>query len=194
MKYILGVFGVIFVALLAIILIMRVGRGDNKPAERPLVVSEEAREGVAAVLTTQGRVVGEDQRRAIRISVNQTERRLEILTGYEEAVERAQTYANTPVAFETFLVALDQAGFDRKKKSTIQDERGACPLGKRYIYELKEYSQDLLSLWNTSCGKKAGTFAGNQNTIRKLFEHQIPGYATQVRGVDLSGAKVAAEE
>ncbi|HTE22383.1 MAG TPA: hypothetical protein VK674_05070 [Candidatus Limnocylindria bacterium] len=194
MKYVLGVFGVILVAILAIILIMRVGRGDPKPTERPLVVSEEAREGVSAVITTQGRLVGEDQRRAIRISISQTERRLEILTGYEEAVDRAQTYPSTPAAFEAFLIALDQAGFDNKRKSTVNDMRGACPLGKRYVYELKEYSQDLLSSWDTSCGGKLGTFNGGRNTIRKLFEQQIPDYTKQIRGVDLRGQKVATDE
>jgi hypothetical protein len=194
MKYILGIFGVIIVAILAIVLITR--GGGNKPAttQKPLVVSEEARPGVSAVLTTQGAVTGENQRRAIRITVSQTERRLEILTGYGEAVERAQTYPNTEAGFETFLVALDQAGFENQKKSIVEDERGACPLGRRYIYELKEYSQDLLSLWSTSCGGKLGTFAGNRVTVRRLFERQIPDYATQVRGVDLTGQKVAAEE
>jgi hypothetical protein len=193
MKYVLGIFGVIFVAILAIVLITR-GGGKRAPTEKPLVVAQEAREGVSAVLTTQGKLVGEDQRRAIRISIDQNERRLEILTGYEEAVERAQTYPNTHAAFEAFLVALDQAGFDSKRKTIIKDERGACPLGKRYIYELKEYSQDLLSLWDTNCGQQMGTFAGSKLTVRKLFEQQIPDYRKQIRGVDLAGTKVAKEQ
>lgn len=186
MKYILGALGVIFVVILAVVLIMR-GGGDNRSTVEPrLVVSEQAREGISAVLTTQGEVVGEDQRRAIRIVVNQDERRLEILSGYGEAVERASTFANTHAAFETFLVALDQAGFDAKRETAIDDERGACPLGRRYIYELKEHSQELVRLWNTSCGKRLGTFDGNSTTIRRLFEQQIPDYRKAVRGVELS--------
>lgn len=187
MKYVLGVFGVILVAILAIVLLTR--GGNKRPEEVPLTVAQEAREGVSAVYTTQGGVVGQDRRRAIRIVVNQEERRLEILTGYEEAVERAHTYPNTQSAFETFLVALDQAGFDKKKETVIEDERGACPLGRRYIYELKEYSQDMLSLWGTSCGKNLGTFNGNRNTVKKLFEQQIPDYSDQIKGVDLTGKK-----
>ena len=194
MKYVLGVFGVILVSLLAIILIMRVGRPSKAPTEKQLVVSEEAREGVAAVLTTYGRLVGEDRRRAIRLSVSQTERRVEILTGYDEAVERAQTFPNTPSAFEAFLAALDQAGFDVKRKTSIKDERGVCPLGKRYVYQLKEYSQDLLSSWNTSCGGKIGTFNGSDSIVRKLFEQQVPNYNDQIRGVDLRGDKAATED
>lgn len=187
MKFILGILGIIFVAIIAIVLIT--GGGSKSPTEKPLVVSEEAREGVSAALTTQGQVVGEDQRRAIRIIVNQDERRLEILSGYGESVERSSTFANTHAGFEAFLVALDQAGFSNKRQTAIADERGACPLGRRYIYELREYSQELLRLWNTSCGKQ-GDFAGKGSTIRKLFEKQIPDYSKLVRGVDLNGAKV----
>jgi hypothetical protein len=194
MKYILGIFGVILVAILAIVLITRGGGDKPNSTQKSLVVAEEAREGVSAVFTIQGAVVGENQRRAIRITINQSERRLEILTGYGEAVERAQTYANTQAGFENFLVALDLAGFDNQKKTLIEDERGACPLGRRYTYELKEFSQDLLSLWSTSCGGKLGTFAGNKTTVSRLFERQIPGYDKQIRGVDLSGQKVATEE
>ncbi len=193
MKYVLGIFGVIFVAIIAIVLITR-GGGDNRPAVKPLVVSEEAREGVSAVYTVQGAVVGENQRRAIRVIVNQDERRLEILSGYEEAVERASTFPNTHAAFENFLVALDQAGLDNKRETRIDDERGACPLGRRYIYELREYSQELLRLWNTSCSGKLGDFDGKSATVRKLFERQIPDYQRLVRGVDLTGTRVVAEE
>lgn len=189
MKYILGVFGVIFVSIIAIVLIMR-GGGDKRTAVKPLVISEEAREGVAAVYTEQGAVVGENQRRAIRVIVNQDERRLEILSGYEEAVERSSTFANTNAAFENFLVALDQAGFEEKKPTAIKDERGACPLGRRYIFELREYSQELLRSWNTSCNGKMGNFDGNTSTVRQLFQKQIPDYSGLTRNVDLSGSRV----
>jgi hypothetical protein len=193
MKFILAGLGVIIVVILATILITR-GGGDRTPTVRPVVVSEEAREGVSTVLTTRGKLVGEDERRAIRITVNQDERRLEILTGYEEAVERAQVYPNTHAAFENFMVALDQAGFNRSRSSTIEDERGACPTGKTYIYELKEFSQQLIRLWDTSCGGKIGTMAGKDSTIRKLFEEQIPDYTKQVRDVDLNGVKPKTED
>lgn len=188
MKFVLGILGVIFVAIVLIVLLVR-GGGGNRPIDKPLVVSEEAREGVSAVLTTQGHVVGQNQRQAIRIIVNQNERRLEILSGYEEAVERSSTFSNTHAGFETFLVALEQAGFDQKRPTAIEDERGACPLGYRYIYELREHSQELLRSWNSTCGSQ-GDFAGRGSTVRRLFEKQIPDYNRLVRGVDLTGSKV----
>lgn len=189
MKYILGVFGVILVVVLAIILMSR--GGDDKPpagqqGERVVKVSEQDREGTSVVLTTQGKLVGETERRAVRVVVSQNERRLEVLTGYEEAVERSQVYSNTPAAYENFLIALDFAGFSRERKAKTTDERAICPLGKRYIYELKEYSQDLIRLWDTSCGNKFGTFGGDEKTIRQLFEAQIPDYDKHLRGVKLN--------
>lgn len=187
MKFVLGIIGVIFAAIIVIVLL--ISGGGDRPAERPLIVSEEAREGVSAVLTTQGQVVGQDQRRAIRVIVNQNERRLEILTGYEEAVERSSTFPNTHAGFETFLAALQQAGFGRKRPTAIDDERGACPLGRQYIYELREYSQELLRSWSSTCSNQ-GDFAGRGSTVRTLFEKQIPDYSRLVRGVDLSGSQV----
>lgn len=186
MKYVLGVLGVIFVVILVVALITR-GGGSNRPIPKKLVVAEEAREGVSAVFTTQGRVVGEDQRRAVRIIINQNERRLEVLTGYGEAVEKAHSFSNTHAAFETFLVSLDYAGFDNAQQPLAEDERGVCPLGRRYIYELREHSQNLLELWGTSCSSKQGSFAGNTTTVQKLFEQQIPEYRNLIRGVSLTG-------
>lgn len=188
MKFILGALGVIFLVILVIVLITR-GGNDRTAVEEAVVISEQAREGVSAVYTQQGAVVGQNQRRAIRIIVNQDERRLEILTGYEEAVLRSHTYANTNAAYQTFLVAIDQAGFGTKKATTVVDPRGACPLGRTYIFELREFSQPMIDLWSTSCGKKMGTFGGNTTMVRTLFEKQIPDYAKRVQDVDLSGTK-----
>ena len=186
MRYILGVFAVIVIAIVAIILVTR-PRGVQQPeGQRQVTLRNQAKEGTSAELTTAGKLVGETERRAIRVTISQTERRVEILTGYEEAVERAHTFPNTPEAYETFLIAIDKQGFARKNpESTSNDERGACPLGKTYIYEFKEFSQQLFRNWSVSCSTSLGTFGGNAPTIRKLFEAQIPEYRKLVKGVKL---------
>lgn len=185
MKYVLGILALFIVTIFAIIAVTR-GRGDEQPTGEPqIVMSEQAREGTSVSVTTQGELVGQDERRAIRITVTQAERRLEILTGYEEAVERAHVYPNTPAAYETFLIALEQLGFSRERETVIEDERAACPTGRRYVYELKEYSQEQLRLWGTSCGRGQGNFGGVATTVRQLFEAQIPEYRDRVKGVNL---------
>lgn len=185
MKYVLGIVAIIFVMLIGILLLT--GGGDEPRSDERVILAEEANKpGASVAFTTQGRLVGQNERRAIRVKISQDERRLEILTGYEEAADRSHVYPNTDAAYETFLVALDQAGFTDEQKTVVEDERGACPLGKRYIYEFKEYSQQIVHLWDTSCGNRAGgTFDGDDSTIRKLFERQIPDYRDRVRDVDL---------
>jgi len=186
MRYIFGILGVIFVAILAIILISSRGdRPQDQSGSQKIVVSEQNNEHTSVRLTNQGRLVGEDQRRAIRVTVNETERKLEILTGYEETVERSTSYPNTPTAYETFLVALDKAGFSRERATVNTDERGACPLGRRYIYELMDSGEAKIHLWDTTCGSKIGTFAGDESTIRRIFQQQIPDYLAQTKGVKL---------
>jgi len=190
MKYVLGMLGVILVVVLAIILISRGGNKDKPPAgqqgKRVVKVSEQAKQGTSVQFTTQGKLVGEVERRAIRITITQEERKLDILTGYEEAVERTQVYPNTQAAYETFMTALDYAGLSRERKALTNDERAVCPMGRRYIYELKEYSQELIRLWDTSCGNKWGTFGGDEKNVRQLFQAQIPEYAKQIKGVKLN--------
>lgn len=186
MKYILGVIAVILVALVAIAMVTRPRQPDPQEGDRQIVLGEEAREGTSVSLTTQGKLVGQTERRAIRIKVTQTERRVEILTGYEEAVERAHTFSNTQAAYENFLIALEELGFSRKRENISRDdERGACPTGRTYVYELKEFSQQRLRLWNSSCGSKSGTLGGNGSSVRKVFEAQIPDYRKVVKGVKL---------
>lgn len=185
MKYFLGVIGVFLVLIIAIVLIFG---GTSKRADKEqLIISKQARAGVSAVLTVQGQLVGENQRRAVRIVINQNERRLEILSGYEQSVERSNTFPNTTPAFEYFLAALERAGFDKKQPNTILDERGVCPLGRRYFYELREYSQELLKSWNTSCGSNIGDFGGRGQLIRTLFQKQFDDYSGLTRDVSLNG-------
>ena len=138
-------------------------------------------------MTEQGRLVGQGDRRAIAIHISQNERRLEILTGYEEKLLSSQTYPNTPAAYETFLRALEQAGFGRERRTLLVDERGACPLGRRHVYELRDKGEELIRLWGTSCGTREGSFGGNAGVIQQLFQLQIPDYRERTVDVRLGG-------
>lgn len=184
MKYIVGAVAVILVAVLGIILIL--GRSnDDQAGERQVNVTDYADKDAILELTIQGRLVGQDDRRAIRITVSRTERHIAILRGYEETVERSQTFTNVEPAYTTFVRALGMAGFSRERQAIQTDERGVCPLGNRYIYILKDGPEQLMRLWSTSCGRDEGTFGGNANLIRQLFQNQIPDYKKIVSGVKL---------
>src|SRR5688500_1602323 len=137
MRYILGVIGVILVAFIAIILITRRGSGTSDTANSPkkpgaVSLFEHDNAESAVKLTIQGRLVGEDQRQSVRVTVTQSQRKIELLSGYNENVGKSQTFANTPAAYSTFLQALNNANYTKQRKGATEDERGTCPTGNRY--------------------------------------------------------------
>lgn len=189
MKYILGVFGVIVLLLVVVILIVR--SGPSEPAStvqtgKPQVnLAEYETKPATASFTARGQITADETRRAIRISVSQQERSIEILDGYDESVLSRQTFPNNPDAYKVFLSALSSAGFTREQETEIKDERGVCPFGKRYVYKIQEGSTQAFRAWSTTCRREQGSFGGNSGTVRRLFEQQIPDYRTAVRGIRL---------
>lgn len=189
MKYLLGALGVILVTIFAVVII--VSRPNNDAPKTETTAQQQALTNYAttearAIFTTEGKLVGNEERREIRISVDRNERVLEILTGYDGVVVRTERFGNTTSAYEAFLAALDQAGFTKARKlSATKEENGACPLGKHFTYELKQGENEIARHWATTCGAKVGNFAGKRTTIDPLFEAQIPDYDKLVAGVKL---------
>ncbi len=185
MRYLIGVLGVVAVVFLVVVLFFG-GNDTEIPVQgttKIMKLTDYADKNSTVSLTTIGRMVGEEDRRAVRVIVSPNERRLEILNGYEESVASSQTFSNTPEAYSNFLSALSSLGFTSSRKVTA-DPRGVCPTGNRYIYDLSEDGNHLSNLWQVNCDIR-GTFAGRGTTTRQLFQQQIPGYDTLVRGVKL---------
>ncbi len=184
MKYIAGALG-IFLLIFVVIWVML--RGDNGSSARPQTAQAQlityAGLNSSVSVTTIGRLVGQDSHREVRISVSRNERRLEVLSGYDQNVTSSSSYVNTQSAYETFLSALGNAGFISSKKSLL-DQRGICPTGNRYIYDLSVNGQHESNLWANNCNK-LGTFRGQGSIIRSLFQDQIPDYSKQTQSVKL---------
>ncbi len=192
MRYILGVISIVLVLIIAIFLLSRrdtttTTSTGQRPGGKEAVKLLDYEDNTESELewTMQGRLVGETERRAVRVVVNQRERKLEILDGYQETVERSQTFVNSPAAYETFLHALNLAGFSKERDVPIKDERGVCPLGNVFIYDLTDGSDHPVRLWSASCNNRLGTFAGDAGLIRQMFQNQIPDYSKQIRDVRL---------
>lgn len=183
MKY---VFGVLAALLLVIVGILFFVRGGDEPAQqvKTQVLTDYAGGNSRVVFTTYGRLVGEDERRSVRVTVTPVERRIEVLGGYNENVIKTETFQNNQAAYENFLSALQRSGFTSKRSSSIEDPRGVCPSGRRFEYRLVSDGNDVSNLWSNSCDK-AGTFAGASTPVRTLFEAQIPEYSKQIQGVRL---------
>jgi hypothetical protein len=187
MKYAAAVLGIIIVALLAIFLIVNRGSNDSN-APRTKGASQLARysgEDSSVSYTIQGKIVGDDQYRSIRITVSQDERRMDILSSYDDTIQKTESFDNTLSGYTVFLNALDRAGFRANRKSAVSDFKGMCPLGNRYIYTLSTNDGELINTWSDSCQRADGTFAGNPSLIRRLFQNQINDYGKLTKGVTL---------
>ncbi len=188
MRYIIGVLGVVLVAIFAVLMITSRGPSDtaNKVTTPGIIkMTSFADKSSIVSLTIRGRLVGDTEYRAVRVSITPSERRVEVLSGYDENVIKSQSYPNTQSGYTDFLHAMDRYGFSRTKKPLVTDSRGVCPLGNQYSYVLTSGVSKPVDTWSTSCGTSDGTFAGTANVIRQLFQLQIPDYSQQISGVRL---------
>lgn len=185
-----------FLIALAVFIIVIVGLGtivsriaDRKPASKPAQGQTTKQEKFAdkatkVRLTSDGAVVGLERHQAIRITVDQSNRTFEILRGYNGEVVSSESIPNDSAAFTRFLIALDSYGYNKENPKASKDERGACVLGIRYIYEATYKSGDPLRSWSSSCS--AGRLQGNAGSIQQLFRNQIPEYSKLTSNVNLT--------
>lgn len=184
MRYFLGFLIAIGLIILVIILIFR---GPSKPkvpaTSKPLdsYVSTNAE----VIMTTDGPVNAESLHQQVRITVERNNVTYEQINGYGGNVANQKVYANNADAFENFLKALSKAGFTRgNNDKALADEKGFCPLGRRYVFELTQGTQTLERYWATSCGNPK-TYLGNLNLTLNLFQAQVPDYNDLVSDLTL---------
>lgn len=184
---------IIVIAILAIIgTVVLFGRGNNnsspaKVARQTKVADYENNDLASVSWTMQGKLVGDDQRAAVRVTVTRNKRTAEVLTGYGSRVERSIEQPNTAAAFATFTRALDNASFGRERTVKQPDDRGMCPLGNVFIYRLTEGSSEIMRSWSDSCRTTEGSFGGGPTTslIQQLFKAQITDYSKFTSGVKI---------
>lgn len=173
MKYFLGFLVSIGLIILVFILIMRGFSGRGAP-EQTNPLTEYANTDAIVRMTVDGPIVSEQEHQAYRISVGRSEVRIDTLKGYEYETIESKTYENNQQAFHNFLRALDLAGYTKGESNTNnQDERGVCANGRRYIEEILSGTSEVQRYWSTSC-RGGGTFKGNTEEVKTLFDRQIP--------------------
>lgn len=181
--FLLVVIGLIW---LIILLFSKVFSGGNQNA--PIVttkLSSYAHSGTSAEFLIDGPLVVNQNHRSMRITVEASQSKIELMSGYEGQVIRQEVFPNTQEGYLNFLKGLDTLGFTKGNKTTLKDERGQCPLQSRYVYSLKNNGSDVLRYWSTSCG--TGSFGGKRDAVRQLFERQIPPvtYSEFTRGMNV---------
>lgn len=190
-KYVLALIIIAFVFFGGIFLLVRLisGGGDEQPNEpKTSQVQKTNKLSIDAKkvsYTVYGRVLGEEDRRAIRITIDDFERKMEVLQGYDENVVQTERAPNKSSAFEAFLLALETAGFTTRDTAVKTDDRGLCPLGNRYVFETEFDDSSTIRTWTTSCSTKGVSFKGNRPTVDTLFKAQIPKYSELTNNIVL---------
>lgn len=189
MKYGLAVLVIIFLVIVGAVVL--IGGGDSNSGTRAARTTKladyDSKDTASVSWTQQGRLVGEDQRKAIRITVTRNTRKVEILNDFAERVERSAEFKNTPEAFAAFTRALDNASFGKERVVKQPDERGMCPLGNRFIYRLADSNKEVMRTWSDTCVTADGPFGGGKTAplIAQLFKAQITDYHKFITGVIL---------
>lgn len=179
--FLLVVIGLIW---LIILLFSKVFSGGNQNTPTTTTkLSTYAHSGTAAEFLIDGPIVVNQNHRSMRITVEASQSKIELMSGYDGQVIRQEVFPNTQDGYLNFLKGLDTLGFTKGNKTTLKDERGQCPLQSRYVYALKNNGSDVLRYWSTSCG--TGSFGGKRDAVRQLFERQIPPvtYSEFTRGM-----------
>lgn len=179
MKYFIAFLASIALIIFVIVLIIRGFTGNDKKADLPTPLIDYANTSVQMQYTVAGPVTADQQRKALRITVGQDQTRIEKLEGYNETISNQKTYENNLAAYSEFLRALDIAGYARGvDDASLKDERGYCPNGERYSFDIVDGGNVKQHYWSTSCGK-GGNFKGKPAQVITLFQKQIPDYGKE---------------
>lgn len=131
--------------------------------------------GNGVQLEVQGAVKGEEEFKLYKITITPSERKIQLIRGYDGSVEKEESFANTQEAYEVFMRSIGLLNFDSKIAGVSDDERGFCPMGRRYVYSVLNSNEAVISRsWATSCGNNGN--ARVSSGVRVLFEKQIPKF------------------
>ena len=174
-RYILaGLIGLGLIVLVSVLIFRGFTGGNaNQNVPKAINLNSYASTDAVAQLVIDTAIVSEQDHRTVKISVSQNQTQIQILQGYQGEIINSQTFSNNQASYAVFLRSLALQNFTKGDADPKKaDERGYCPQGRRYIYRLDQYGVPIMRFWSTSCSQ--GTFSGNREMVRWLFEHQIP--------------------
>lgn len=132
-------------------------------------------------LTIEGPVTANEKYYSRTITIGRNVRTVQFYKTYANELTKSQDYANNQDAFDDFMHALAGMGFDKQRKGTGDvDEKGMCPNGQRYVYEIIDSGTIKQRLWSDSCSTSERSFGGNGPAVRELFINQIPDYQSML--------------
>jgi hypothetical protein len=186
MRYIIGFLVTIGLIIVALILMFHGGSNSGQtPQTTAPALSQYANTDTQVRLTIDGPINSPTDHRQVRITVGQAQAEADVLQGYQGQVLKQQTTGNDSTSYAAFLHSLQLAGFAKgSTNAKLRDERGYCPQGNRFIYEIiRSDHKDQERYWYTSCGQ--GSFQGAAQLTNDLFRAQVSNYETLVGNIFL---------
>lgn len=172
--FLLVVLGLIW---LLVVLFQNVFTNNNSTTnpDTKLSLVSYADTNAATTMYVDGPVVANQEHDAVRITIDRTQSSIEVMKGYDGQVVAQQIFPNTQASYLEFLSALDRIGYTKGKSDpALQDDKGSCPFGNRYVYSLTDGTKEVIHYWTTNCSGAGGTYSGNAELTRQLFMRQIP--------------------
>jgi hypothetical protein len=156
------------------------------PIASAVVLAEHASEDNAVSYMVDGLTNAIEDHRAIKITVTNKARTLEVFGGYDGRAILNKSFSNDTASYQAFLAGLQTVGFlNQNTKNTNLNYQGRCPLGYTFIIKTSGIKDVPELLWTTSCTNVKGNFAGSLESVKQLFKAQIPDYDKLVNGVKI---------
>jgi hypothetical protein len=177
LRYFIGFALTIILLIFVIVLIVNHGSSKGKvPVTQKALTSYASDDNAAVRETIDGPINAEQNHNELQITVTNATTSFQLMQGYDGTVSKSQLYPMGTTSFDVFLSALDHAGFTKgDTTASLQDDRGFCPTGDRYIFEVMDNGNDVERFWTTSCGTPR-TYKGNTALTLTLFQAQVPNY------------------
>ena len=188
MRYFIGF--LITIGLIIILIVLLLGGGGGNGPKKPKTtkaLADYASTEAEVRMTIDGPVNADQTHQQIRITVDNNVTTYEQIQGYQDTVVNSQNFDNNENSYSNFLYALGHAGFTKGDiTKALANDKGYCPLGNRYIFELIDNGKDVQRFWGTSCGGHAPkTYRGNLNLTITLFQAQVPNYQNLTQDLNL---------
>ena len=173
MRYFVGfIITIVLIVLLIVLLFGGGGKPEVQKTSKPLTsyINTDA----VVRLSIDGPVNAEQNHRQEQYTIGRDNVRYEQLEGYAQTLRRQENFVNTQENFDAFLNSLSRAGFTRGNTAKeLQNEKGFCARGQRYVFELIQNNTTIQRYWNTSCNQ-THTYEGDTDLTLDLFRAQIP--------------------
>ena len=178
---------IIIIAALVIAAVVSIGRavfssGDDTQETSQVDDGRDALLNTAAgrsvQMTVRGPIVAEENFSSYRVNVSNSERSIDVYSGYLESRTDGKTLENNTQAYEQLVYALDKANMMKgvvPEDEAANDVRGICAGGYVYEFAVVSGGNEVKKLWTSTCGGSKGSLNASKDQLSQLFLAQVPG-------------------